>query len=147
MHSATTANHLKMANTGNASRFGSGFDMVKQIIGTGYKAKPEVSPSNLMIHPGRKKQEELISEVEKGVLVESMAGFVQAGSGLVSAQLARAHYIEDGKLQWPLKGGMISGIAFDWFNRIRDVGGDAKRFVDSVVPSLCVENVKIVGAR
>jgi predicted Zn-dependent protease len=146
MHSATTAKHLKMANTGNASRFGSGLDMVKQIIGTGYKAKPEVSPSNLMITPGRKKQEEIVSEVRRGILVESMAGFVQAGSGLVSAQLARAHFIEDGEVRWPLKGGMISGVAFDWFNRIRDVGSDAKRFVNSVVPSLYVENAKIVGA-
>jgi predicted Zn-dependent protease len=146
MHSATTASHLKMVNTGNASRFGSGLDMVKQIVGTGYKAKPEVSPSNLMINPGRKNQQELVSEVRKGILVESMAGFVQAGSGLVSAQLARAHYIKDGELMWPIKGGMISGIAFDWFNKISDVGSDAKRFVNSVVPSLCVENAKIVGA-
>jgi PmbA protein len=135
-----------MANTGNSSRFASSDDMASQIVGNGYKARPEVSPSNFVISPGRKNREELVSEVKKGILIESMAGFVQAGSGLISAQLARAHHIENGEIRWPLKGGMISGIAFDWFNQIYEVGSDSKHFINCIVPSLCVEKAKIIGA-
>jgi predicted Zn-dependent protease len=76
-----------------------------------------------------------------------MGGFVQAGSGLISAQLVRAHYIENGELQYPIRGGMVSGIAFDWFKQIDVVGNDRKQFFNAVVPSLRVEGVKIIGSR
>jgi PmbA protein len=147
LHSATTANRLKMENTGNASRFAGGLDMVKSIVGSGYKAKPEVYPSNLVIESGRKTRDELVAEVKKGVLVGSMGGFVQAGSGLISAQLARAHYIENGELKHPIKGGMVSGISFEWFKQVGAVGNDKKQFFNSVVPSLRVEKVKVIGSQ
>jgi PmbA protein len=146
LQDATTANRLKMANTGNASRAGGGLEMTSQIIGGEYKAKPKVYPSNLTIQAGKKTRDELISEVEKGVLVGDMGGFVQAGSGLISAQLVRAHYIENGELRHPIKSGMVSGVAFDWFKQIDAVGNDAKQFFNAVVPSLRVERVKIIGS-
>ncbi|MBS7632126.1 TldD/PmbA family protein [Candidatus Bathyarchaeota archaeon] len=147
LHHAATANKLKMKNTGNASRFNASFEMAKQIIGNGYKAKPEVYPSNLTIRAGKKDQSQLVSKIKKGLLVGSMAGFVQAGSGLISAQLVRAHYVENGQVKYPVKGGMVTGIAFDWLNQISDLANDSKQFQNSVVPSICVENVKVIGSR
>jgi len=146
LHDATSANALKRANTGNASRFPSGFDMVRSIVGNGYRAKPVIYPSNLTIQPGNKTKEMLVSEIEKGVLVESMAGFAQAGSGLISAQLSRAFFIENGEMKYPIKGGMISGVAFDWFKQISGIGKDPKKFPNAVVPSLRVKEVKLIGS-
>lgn len=146
LHNATSANALKTRNTGNASRFVGGFDMVTAIVGNGYRAKPEIYPSNLVIQPGNKTKEELVSETAKGVLAESMAGFTQPGSGIISAQLSRAFFIENGEMQYPIKGGMVSGTAFDWFKQISGVGKDSKQFTNAVVPSLRVEEVKVVGA-
>ncbi|MCZ2856187.1 MAG: TldD/PmbA family protein [Candidatus Bathyarchaeota archaeon] len=143
---ATSANTLKNRNTGNASRFPSGFDMVRAIIGNGYRAKPEISPSNLIIQPQDKTKEELVSETERGILVESMAGFPQAGSGIVSAQLSRAFLIQNGEIEHSIKGGMVSGVAFDWFKHISGIGKDSKRFPNSIVPSLRVEEVRVIGA-
>ncbi|UCG36699.1 MAG: TldD/PmbA family protein [Candidatus Bathyarchaeota archaeon] len=145
LHDTTSANTLKAENTANASRSAGGFDLVKMIIGSGYRAKPEIYPSNLLIEGGRKCKEELTSELQNGVLVESMSGFPQAGSGLVSAQLSRAFYVKNGQIEHPIKNGMISGNAFDWFRQISQVGNDAKQFSSSVVPSLQVEQVKMVG--
>ncbi|UCD39412.1 MAG: TldD/PmbA family protein, partial [Candidatus Bathyarchaeota archaeon] len=146
LHDATSANTLNNPNTGNASRSPSGFDMVRAIIGNGYRAKPEISSSNLIIQPQDKTKEELVSEIERGVLVESMAGFPQAGSGMISAQLSRAFSIQNGEITHPIKGGMVSGVAFDWFKHISGIGIDSKRFSNSIVPSLRVEEVKIIGA-
>ncbi|MCW3976878.1 MAG: TldD/PmbA family protein [Candidatus Bathyarchaeota archaeon] len=146
LHDATSANTLNNPNTGNASRSPSGFDMVRAIIGNGYRAKPEISPSNLIIQPQDKTKEELVSETERGILVESMAGFPQAGSGMISAQLSRAFLIQNGETTHPIKGGMVSGVAFDWFKHISGIGKDSKRFSNSIVPSLRVEEVKIIGA-
>jgi len=145
LHCATTARALEQENTGNASRFAGGFDMVTNIVGTGYRTKPEIYPSNLVIKPGTKNKEELLSEVEKGVLIESMDGFTQAGSGLISARLSRAFFVENGDIHYPVKGGMVSGIGFDWFHQISGIGSDAKQFDNAVVPSLRVEDVTVVG--
>lgn len=145
LHNATTAHALKTENTANASRFPSGFDMVRSIIGSGYRTAPESFPSNLVIHPGNKSKEQLISEVEKGLVIESMAGFAQKGSGLISAQLSQAFFIQNGEIQYPVKGGMVSGVAFDWFNTISGIGNDVKQFDNAVVPSLRVEDVTVVG--
>lgn len=146
LHNATSANALKTKNTANASRSPGGFDMVRMIVGSGYRAKPEIHPSNLVIQPGNKTKEELVSEITKGVLIESMAGFAQKGSGIISAQLSRAFYIQNGEVKYPIKGGMVSGSGFDWFNKVSEVGKDVKQFPNAVVPSLLVSEVKIVGA-
>ncbi len=145
LHNATTANALREKNTGNASRSTGGFDMVKMIIGDGYRALPIVYPSNLMLHPGEKTKEQLVSETEKGVLVESMAGFPQAGSGMISAQLSSAFMIENGEVQYPIKGGMVSGVAFDWLGHLSGVGRDVKQFPHMLVPSLRIEGVTVIG--
>jgi len=146
LHDASSANALKMRNTGNASRFPSGFDMIRAIVGNGYRAKPEIYPSNLIIQSGNRTREELVSEIGKGILVESMAGFAQPCSGMISAQLSRAFYIENGEIKYPIKGGMVSGVAFDWFKRISGISRDSKQFANAIVPSLRIEQVKVVGA-
>jgi PmbA protein len=145
LHHAMSACSLKMKNTGNASRFPGSLDMTRMIVGNGYRAKPEVYPSNLVIQPGKKSKTELLSEVEKGVLVESMAGFAQPGSGVISAQLSRACYVKNGEVQYPVKGGMVSGVAFDWLKQISGVSNDAKQFANCITPSVQIENVKVIG--
>jgi PmbA protein len=120
--------------------------MVRMIVGNGYRAKPEVYPSNLVIQSGDKSREELLSEVERGVLVESMGGFAQEGSGVISAQLSRAFYVENGEIRYPIKGGMVSGVAFDWLKQVSGIGADSKQYLNSFMPSIRVENVKVVGA-
>ncbi|HML03840.1 MAG TPA: TldD/PmbA family protein [Candidatus Bathyarchaeia archaeon] len=146
LHHAATAKELKTKNTGNASRYPRSSDMVRMITGIGYRTKPEVYPSNLVIKQGDKSQEKLVSEMETGVLVEAMAGFAQQGSGLISAQLSRGFWVQHGEIQHAIKSGMVLGIAFDWLKQISAVGSDSKQFANSVVPSLKVENVKVVCA-
>ncbi len=146
LHNATSADTLETENTGNASRYAGGFNMVRSIIGSGYRTKPEIYPSNIIIEPGNKKKEELISEMEKGVLVESMAGFPQLGSGLISTQLSNAFFIHNGEVQFPIQGGMVSGVAYDWLRQISQVSEDTKQFQNSVVPTIRIEDVNFVGA-
>ncbi len=73
-----------------------------------------------------------------------MAGFPQKGSGIISVQLSRAFYIEKGEFKFPIKGGMVSGIAFDWLKNISGIGNDAKQFKNAIVPSLRIEDVNIL---
>jgi predicted Zn-dependent protease len=145
LHHATTAKALGQRNTGNASRFSGGFDMAHLIIGEGYRTKPEVYPSNLVIQPGTKTTEALVSELPAGILIESLAGFAQRGSGVISAQLSRAFFVRDGEIQHPIKGSMISGTGFEWLKHVSGVSKEVTPFQNVIVPSLRVENVKVVG--
>jgi len=146
LHDASSAKSMETKNTGNASRFAGGFEMVHMIIGNGYRTKPEIYPSNIVIQPGNKTKEELVSEMTDGVLVESMAGFVQGGSGMISSQLSNAFLVKDGEILHPIKSGMASGVGFDWFKQVSSIGKDAKQFQNALVPSLQVENVKVIGS-
>lgn len=146
LYDATTANAFQKRSTGNASRSPRGFELVNMIIGTGYRTTPQISMSNLVVHSRSKTKEQLISETAKGVLVESMSGFPQAGSGLVSAQLSQAFFILDGDIKHPIKNGMVTGVVFDWLKHINAVGNDSKQFQDAVVPSLQVEKVRVASA-
>ncbi len=146
LQDSVSAKTLKMENSGNASRSAGGFDFVNMIIGRGYRAKPQIYPSNLVIQTGSRTMNDLVSETEKGVLIEDAAGFPQQGSGIISAQLSRAFLIKNGEVHHPIKAGMVSGVAFDWFKQISGISRNARRFSNAVVPHLRMEEVKIVGA-
>lgn len=146
LHNATSAQALQTENTGNASRSHGGFDMVSSIIGNGYRTRPEVYASNLAIQAGNRTRDELVSEIRKGVLAEELAGFPQAGSGVVSAQLSRAFFISNGEIQYPIKDGMVSGVAYDWLTRTSGIGNDVRHYQNAIVPSITVEEVQIIGA-
>jgi len=146
LHTASTSQALALSNTANASRYTGGFDITHSIIGEGYRTVPRVYPSNLVFTPGTSSREDLLSEISRGILVESMDGFVQPGSGVISARLSQAYYVEKGDIICPVKGGMISGTAFQWIQSLSGIGKDMKMFGNVIIPSLRVEHVNFVGA-
>lgn len=143
LHYTKSANKLNTSSTGNACRSPGSFDLVRSIIGVGYRAKPEIYPSNILIEPGQKEQKKLLAEIDRGVLIESMAGFPQKGSGVLSAQLSRGYYIENGEIQFCLKDAMVSGIIFDWLKNISGISKDVKMYPNAILPALRIEDVKI----
>ncbi|NPE09915.1 MAG: TldD/PmbA family protein [Asgard group archaeon] len=143
LHYMKSAKKMATQTTGNACRSPSSFDLVRSIIGVGYRAKPEIYPSNIIILPGQKTQEKLLAEIDKGVLIESMAGFPQKGSGMISAQLSRAYYVEKGEIQFCLKDAMVSGKIFDWLKQISGISKEVKEHQSAILPDLRIEDVKV----
>jgi PmbA protein len=145
MQNCTSANGLEDVTTANASRYVTDFDIATMIIGGGYKTQPTVYPLNLIINPGSKSLDQLITETDKGIFVDSMAGFPQVGSGVISAQLSNAFLIENGEIRFPLKDVMIAGNGYEWLMQISGIANDSKQFPNRNVPSLRVEKVRIIG--
>ena len=145
LHHSTSAKVVNDHSTGNASRSGIGWDITRLIIGTGYKTQPIVYPHNLIIEPGTKTQEEIIREMDHGLFIDSIAGFPQAGSGLVSAQISRGFKIEQGELEYPVKNTMVVGNVYEWLHQITGISTETEQFNFCNVPALRVENVKIIG--
>jgi len=146
LHHATSAKSLGAENTGNASRSSGELDIVGMIAGRGYKTQPEIYPSNLMIQPGTETRNDMVEDMKQGVLIDSMAGFAQKGSGVISAQLSRAFHVENGEIQFPIKGSMVMGVGFDWLKKISSVSRETERFQNAILPCLQVEDVKVVGS-
>jgi PmbA protein len=79
--------------------------------GTTYKVPPSTCARNVVLEGEAMSEEELIRSVKKGVIVDSVLGAHTANkaSGDFSVAIYAGHFIRDGEIAYPLKGGMIGG--------------------------------------
>ena len=106
LHSSSTAAYLEEDVTGNGRAIN-------------FEYEPIVRMTTTYIDKGNQTLDELISEVEDGVLVET----IKHGSGMSTFTIAPslAYAIKDGKLSHPLKISVVSGNVFKTLNEIDGV--------------------------
>jgi len=133
LHNSFTANKENEKSTGNAHR-------------DGYHMLPSISVSNLVVEVGKKKLEEMISEVDKGIIVKRFSGNVRPESGEFSGIAKQASYIEKGEIKYPLKETMISGNAFQAIKNIVEIGSETRpTFIKAYVPPILIDKINIVS--
>jgi PmbA protein len=133
LHNSYTANKEKRKSTGNATR-------------ENYNALPAIFASNLMVEPGKKKLDDIISLVDKGIIVRRFSGNVRPESGEFSGIAKQASYIEKGEIKHPLKETMISGNSFNALMNIVAIGSEIRpSFMSAYVPPMLVDKVNIVS--
>jgi PmbA protein len=138
---------LKKKPTGNGLRQRT----VYPLIDDKYLAQPSSQTSNLMILPGNKKLEDLISEVKKGLIVHSFSWLLpDEESGAFSSEIRNADYIENGEITKPVKGGIVSGNIFALLKNVSciskefEIVSGANGF-SGIMPYGRFENVQIAG--
>jgi len=133
LHNSFTANKEKRKSTGNARR-------------DNYNTLPVVFASNLIVEPGKKKLDDIISIVDKGMIVRRFSGNVRPESGEFSGIAKQASYIEKGEIRHPLKETMISGNAFNALTNIITIGSETRpTFMNSYLPPILIDKVNIVS--
>jgi PmbA protein len=133
LHNSFTANKEKRKSTGNASR-------------DNYNMLPTVFASNLMVEPGKKKLNDIISMVDKGIIVRRFSGNVRPESGEFSGIAKQASYIEKGEIKYALKETMIAGNTFNALNNIAAIGSETRpTFMSEYVPPILIDGVNIVS--
>lgn len=133
LHNSFTANKENKASTGNAYR-------------QNYATLPTVMASNMIIQPGNKTLEEIISEIDKGIIVRRFSGNVRPESGEFSGIAKQASLIEKGEIKHALKETMIAGNAFEALKNIIEIGKETRATMyRAYVPPILVDNVKIVS--
>lgn len=133
IHNSYTANKDGRKSTGNAYR-------------ESYTALPTVAISNFIVKPGRKKLKELISEVEKGIIVRRFSGNIRPESGEFSGIAKQASFIEHGEIKYSLRETMISGNAFQALNNIIEIGSEIRPTLNRIyTPPILVDNVHIIS--
>ncbi|NHJ32981.1 MAG: TldD/PmbA family protein [Asgard group archaeon] len=126
----------KTKSTGNANR------------GQDYESTPGISPTTLVIQPGTKSFEELISGIDKGVyIMDYVMGMIHSNqiSGDFSVVSPAAFLIEKGEITSPLTPITIAGNFFKSYLNIRDFGSDVKILQSVKTPSIVFDGFTVSG--
>ena len=103
------------------------------------------SGSNVVMAPGDKSLEEIVSGIEKGVLVMRFSGGEPAPSGEFSGVAKNSFLIENGRVTDALTETMISGCVADMLRSVRAVSSDVLKDGTMVLPYVAFEGVTVSG--
>jgi len=137
----TLLHNLKTAHKQGVKSTGNGFK-------ASYASSVNVSESNLYLRKGEKSFEELMSEINEGVIITDLAG-LHSGANTVSGDFslaAKGFYVENGKKTFPVEQITLAGNYFDLLKNIVAVGNDLKFPMSNVgSPSVLVTGLSIAG--
>jgi PmbA protein len=134
-----SANKTGDESTGNATRTGL----------APYANTPVLEASNFIFNRGNKTPEDLIGEVEEGLIVYGVQGAhsSNAESGEFSVVATPVWKIEGGNVVYAVKEAMLAGVIFDVLKNVSALGNNVRKFGQLVAPWILVEDVKAVGGR
>lgn len=135
VHNAYTARRMQTASTGSAVR--------------SYSSVPSVGTRALFLEPGTQSQEELISGIDNGVLIQGVAG-IHSGVNPVSGDFstgAEGLRIRNGELGEPLREITIASTLQKMLADIQAVGNDVDWLPMSAAGvSLVIDDVTMSGS-
>jgi PmbA protein len=132
LHNSYTANKDGVENTGNASR-------------PSYSGLPSISTSNFIISPGKGTLDDLVSEIDRGVLCRNTADQPNMTTGDLSAMLYEGFYIERGEIKHPVKNTLVGINMRDLLQRISRVGSDSQTTLAMITPSFVIEKATVTS--
>ena len=121
-------------STGNASR-------------AGYLSTPSIDTTNFHIMPGTKTSEEIIGEVNDGLIAYYLQGAHSSNpvSGEFSVVATPAWKIRNGEVIHASKGVMLAGNIFEVLKNIILVGGNERQMGSLIAPWVIVKDIRVIG--
>lgn len=140
LHSRRTAAKAGQAPTGNGFR-------------PSYQAPVQVAAANCLVQPGSASRLQLLSQMDRGLLVTGLTG-LHAGTSPVSGDfslLAEGFWIENGVIVHPVEQVTVAGNFYQVLRRILAVGSEPFFAMPTAVgqvgcPDLLIEVLSIAGA-
>jgi PmbA protein len=128
------ANKMNVKSTGNAAR-----NLRQGLV--------EISPSSLVVEPGTRSIDEIISDIEHGYYIQAVQGAHSSNpeSGDFSVVGNPALLIEDGKLVGAINGLMVSGNAFELLENVVEVARDPHHLQTWIGPELICKDISIIA--
>jgi PmbA protein len=105
--------------------------------------------SNFVFKEGSLSAEELVAEVDEGLLVLGVQGAhsSNAESGEFSVVATPVWKIEGGEVAYAVRGTMVAGVVFDVLRNVSALGSNVRKLGQLVAPWIRVENIRAVGRR
>lgn len=128
------ANKMGVTSTGNAIR-----NMRQGLI--------EIKPTSLIVEPGKRDIEKIISEIHHGYFIENVQGAHSSNpeSGDFSIVGNPAFLIEDGELVGAVDGLMISGNVFELLKNITEVAKKPHKLITWIAPEVVVKDIDVIA--
>jgi PmbA protein len=100
--------------------------------------------SNLEIMPGNMSYEEIVSNINEGYYIEKCSWLnPQALTGNFGSEIRIGYYIKDGEIQYPIKGGNISGSSLKMLKNCKYISKERKFAENSFFPYIAFDNLTI----
>jgi PmbA protein len=121
-------------STGNASR-------------AGYLSTPSIEATNFHITPGNKTPDQLMSEVDDGLIIYYLQGAHSSNpvSGEFSVVATPAWKIRKGEMAHATRGVMLAGNIFEVLKNVSVMANNERQMGQLVAPWILVENVRVIG--
>jgi len=102
------------------------------------------SISNLEILPGDIAKEEMISDIKEGYLIEKCSWLnPDRFSGSFGTEIRNGYFIKNGRLEYPIKGGNISGNVLEMIKNCQYISKEREFSLNSLFPSIAFKNLSI----
>ena len=133
--------NLKTANKDGVQSTGNGFK-------SSFRGTVGVSTTNFFIQNGITEFEDLLSDINNGLLITDVAG-LHSGANSISGDFslaAEGFLIENGKITAPVEQITIAGNFYNLLSDVKDIGNDLK-FNSSAIgsPSLAFDSMQVAG--
>lgn len=133
--------NLKTANKDGVQSTGNGFK-------SSFRGTVGVSTTNFFIQNGITEFEDLLSDINNGLLITDVAG-LYSGANSISGDFslaAEGFLIENGKITAPVEQITIAGNFYNLLSDVKDIGNDLK-FNSSAIgsPSLAFDSIQVAG--
>jgi len=121
-------------STGNAAR-------------AGYLSTPSIEATNFHIMPGGTAAEELLDEVDDGLIIYYLQGAHSSNpvSGEFSVVATPAWKVRKGEIVHCSRGVMLAGNIFEVLKNVSAVASNERKMGQLISPWVLVENVKVIG--
>ncbi len=130
LHNSYSANKSGLNNTGNAYR-------------ESYTESPRVAASNLVLSAGRVSDEEMLSQIKRGIYCRFTGDLPDPLSGDVNAIVMQGYLIENGVISHPVGNTMFSINMLDLMKNISCIGNRLTITENGLFPSLLIDNVRV----
>ena len=137
----TYLHNLKTANKDGVKSTGNGFK-------SSFRGTVGVSTTNFFIQNGNMEFENLLLDVDNGLLITDVAG-LHSGANSISGDFslaAEGFLIENGKITTPIEQITIAGNFYNLLSYVKEIGNDLK-FNSSAIgsPSLAFDSIQVAG--
>jgi len=132
LHDSYSSTKDDVNNTGNAVR-------------SSYRVTPRIAVSNLVVSPGAPSLEDMISEVDRGVLCTFTFDTPNVVTGELSAMIMEGFSISKGEIHHPLKSTLFGITMPDLLKRTILIGSDVESRGNVISPSILVHSAKITS--
>ena len=140
LHDYYNARIAKMEPMGNGFRRGA-----RTVEGI-HKWPAGASPSNIEVIPGNKNLDEMIQEMERGLIIRKFASpHVDFMTGNFGLEIRNATLIENGEEKYSIKHALLVGNIYGMINNIIEIGRDRQLIGTILLPPIKFGELQIVG--